>query len=61
MTLVPFVQLEFPGLIGLPEGRYLARDDEGERVLIVQGVAVPRPLRYSDAASSVRQPVHEVI
>ena len=43
MTLIPFVQLEFAGLIGLPEGRYLARDDEGDRVLIVQGFGVPKP------------------
>lgn len=54
MTLVPFVQLEFPGQIGLPEGRYLARDDEGERVLIVQGVGVPR------APSRLRRRAHPV-
>lgn len=43
MTLIPFVQLEFAGLVGLPEGRYLARDEEGDRVLIVQGFGVPKP------------------
>lgn len=40
--LVPFVQLEFAGLIGLPEGRYVAREDEAERVLIVQALSVQR-------------------
>lgn len=42
-TLVPFVQLEFAGLTGLPEGRYLARDEDGERVLIVQAFGAPKP------------------
>lgn len=41
--LLPFVQLEFAGLIGLPDGRYLAREDEAERVLIVQTLGAPRP------------------
>ena len=41
--LVPFVQLELAGLIGLPEGRYLAREGDSERVLVVQASAVPRP------------------
>ena len=45
MTLIPFVQLEFAGLVGLPEGRYLARDEQGDRVLIVQGFGVPKPPR----------------
>jgi hypothetical protein len=43
--LVSFVQLELPGLIGLPEGRYLAREGEAERVLIVQALGAPRPRR----------------
>lgn len=42
----PFVQLELAGRIGLPDGRYLAREDDGdrvlERVLIVQTLGVPR-------------------
>jgi hypothetical protein len=41
--LLPFVQLDFPGLLGLPEGRYLSRDDVGERVLIVQTAGAPAP------------------
>jgi hypothetical protein len=43
--LVSFVQLELPGLIGLPDGRYLAREGEAERVLIVQALGAPRPRR----------------
>jgi hypothetical protein len=43
MALIPFVQLEFAGLIGLPEGRYLARDEAGDRVLIVQVFGAPKP------------------
>jgi hypothetical protein len=43
MQLIPFVQLEFAGLIGLPDGRYLARDDAGERVLIVRAFGAPKP------------------
>jgi hypothetical protein len=43
--LVSFVQLELPGLIGLPDGRYLAREEEADRVLIVQALGAPRPRR----------------
>ncbi|MDP9188951.1 MAG: hypothetical protein M3O25_06855, partial [Actinomycetota bacterium] len=43
--LLPFVQLEFAGLIGLPDGRYLAREGELESVLIVQALGAPRPTR----------------
>src|SRR5688572_18816409 len=41
--LVPLVQFEFAGLIGLPDGRYLSREDDGERVLVVQASGVPKP------------------
>jgi hypothetical protein len=42
-VLLPFVQLELPGSLGLPDGRYLARDqDEGERVLILRTLGAPR-------------------
>jgi hypothetical protein len=36
ITRAAFVQLELAGTIGLPEGRYLVRDGEDERVLVVQ-------------------------
>ena len=39
-----FVQL-VAGKIGLPEGRYLVREDDVERVLIVQELEAPRPQR----------------
>lgn len=40
--LLPFVQLELAGLIGLPDGRYLAREGDSERVLIVKASGAPR-------------------
>jgi hypothetical protein len=45
ITRASFVQLELAGRIGLPEGRYLVRDGEAERVLIVQELDAPRPQR----------------
>jgi hypothetical protein len=39
------VQLELAGRVGLPEGRYLVREDDAERVLIVQELDAPRPAR----------------
>jgi hypothetical protein len=44
-ALKPFTQLELAGLIGLPDGRYLAREGEAERVLIVEAIGAPRPSR----------------
>lgn len=43
MTLLPFVQLDFPGLLGLPDGRYLAREPDGEHVLILEAAGVTLP------------------
>lgn len=43
MALIPFVQLEFAGALGLPDGRYLSREEEGDRVLIVQLFGAPKP------------------
>jgi hypothetical protein len=40
--LLPFVQMEFAGLIGLPEGRYVSRSGAGEEVLVVQLSGAPR-------------------
>lgn len=45
ITRASFVQLELAGRIGLTEGRYLVREDEAERVLIVQELDAPRPQR----------------
>jgi hypothetical protein len=35
------VQFEFPGAIDVPDGRYLARGDDGERVLVVETIGAP--------------------
>ena len=43
MALIPFVQLEFAGQLGLPDGRYLSREDGGDRVLIIQAFGAPKP------------------
>jgi hypothetical protein len=40
--MLPFVQLEFAGEIGLPEGRYVSRAEAGEEVLVVQLPGAPR-------------------
>jgi hypothetical protein len=39
------VQLELPGELGVPDGRYLARDDVGERVLVIETTGAPAPPR----------------
>jgi hypothetical protein len=39
------VQFELPGALGVPDGRYLARDDSGERVLVFETVGAPPPPR----------------
>jgi hypothetical protein len=42
------VQFEFPGSLGLPDGRYLARveaEASGQRVLVVETLAAPAPPR----------------
>jgi hypothetical protein len=43
--LFGFVQFEFPGTLDVPDGRYLARDDEGERVLVVETTGAQPPPR----------------
>lgn len=40
--MLPFVQLEFAGAIGLPEGRYVSRAEAGEEVLVAQLPGAPR-------------------
>src|SRR5688572_17194042 len=37
--------MEFAGLIGLPEGRYVARSEHGEEVLVVQAPGAPQGRR----------------
>lgn len=43
--MLPFVQMEFAGLVGLPEGRYVSRGDEGEEVLVIQVPGAPKGRR----------------
>jgi hypothetical protein len=39
------VQFEFPGTLGVPDGRYLARGEEGQRVLVLETIDGPPPPR----------------
>jgi hypothetical protein len=39
------VQFEFPGTIDVPDGRYLARGDGGQRVLVIETTGAPPPPR----------------
>ncbi len=39
------MQFEFPGALGVPDGRYLARGDDGQRVLVVETLGAPSPPR----------------
>jgi hypothetical protein len=43
--LFGFVQFEFPGTFDVPDGRYLARGDDGQRVLVVETTGAPPPPR----------------
>jgi hypothetical protein len=45
ITRAAFVQLELAGSIGLPEGRYLVRDGDDERVMVVQELGSRRPAK----------------
>ena len=40
--LFGFVQFDFAGVLPLADGRYLARDESGERVLVVRSMGAPR-------------------
>jgi hypothetical protein len=39
------VQFEFPGTLDVPDGRYLARGENGQRVLVVETIGAPPPPR----------------
>jgi hypothetical protein len=39
------VQFDFPGILGVPDGRYLGRGEDGQRVLVVETVDAPPPPR----------------
>jgi len=40
-----FVQLDFGGALGVADGRYVVRDDDGQSVLVVETVGAPPPPR----------------
>ena len=39
------MQFDFPGALSVPDGRYLAREDDGERVLVIETLGAPPPPR----------------
>ncbi len=39
------MQFDLPGTIGVPDGRYLAREDGAERVLVIETLGAPPPPR----------------
>jgi hypothetical protein len=39
------VQFDFPGALAVPDGRYLARENDGERVLAIETLGAPPPPR----------------
>lgn len=39
------MQFEFPGALDVPDGRYLARGEDGQRVLVVETIGAPPPPR----------------
>jgi hypothetical protein len=43
--LFGFAQFEFAGTLTVGDGRFLARDDGGERVLVIETLAAPPPAR----------------
>jgi hypothetical protein len=43
--LFGFTQFEFAGTIAVADGRYVVRDDGGERVLVLETLAAPSPPR----------------
>jgi hypothetical protein len=53
------VQFEFPGKLGVPDGRYLARGAEGERVLVVETIGASPPPRRRRRRSKEADPTDE--
>lgn len=53
------MQFELPGAIGVPDGRYLARDEGGERVLVVETIGAPAPPRRRRRRPKQAEPTGE--
>lgn len=50
------MQFDFPGALGVPDGRYLARDgsgEEGQRVLVIETLGAPSPPRRKRRAKQI--------
>jgi hypothetical protein len=43
--LFGFAQLEFAGTLAVADGRYVVRDDDGERVIVLETLGAPAPAR----------------
>lgn len=43
--LFGFAQFELAGTLAVPDGRYVIRDEVGERVLVIETLGAPSPLR----------------
>lgn len=62
------MQFEFPGALDVPDGRYLAREEDGERVLAVETAGAPprtkrrrrRPKEAAAAAEAASLPLTRV-
>jgi hypothetical protein len=50
------VQFEFPGTLAVPDGRYLAREGGSERVLVVETLGVPPPVRRRRRRTKAAEP-----
>jgi hypothetical protein len=54
-----FVQFELPGTIGVPDGRYLAREEGSERVLVVETLGAPARSRRRRRRPKTIEPSQE--
>jgi hypothetical protein len=53
------VQFDFPGPLEVPDGRYLAREEGGERVLVVERIGAPAPVRRRRRRAREAEPGRE--
>jgi hypothetical protein len=53
------VQFEFPGAIGVPDGRYLARQGDGKRVLVVETAGAAPPARRRRRRPKASEPASD--
>ncbi|HEX6687524.1 MAG TPA: hypothetical protein VF085_02535 [Solirubrobacterales bacterium] len=53
------MQFEFPGALAVPDGRYLARGDGGQQVLVIETVGAPPPPRRRRRRPKESEPATE--